>query len=876
MTSRLSLFRRGVVAAGLVAGCLLANAGVAFATTTFQTVSGSPFAVGSYAREVAWNPAGTMLAESSQLGWIYTYSVSAGGAVTPLSSLQVGSGSSNPSPQAIAWSPSGNYVAVGNQGSVNNGVPGSVSMFSVSAGGVLTQVPGSPFATGGYSDESVAFSADGSKVAAAQASSNAVAVFTVGAGGVLTAAPGSPFPTGAGPYSVAFGPTGVLAVGDESGSAVSMFTVASNGVPTAVTGSPFSTGANTYPASVAFSPYGGLLATANNANSTLGIFSVSASGALTQVSGSPYAVGSSPYAVAFSPSGGLVATINNQGYNVSAFSVAADGTLTPTQGSPYAIGASGSNPTWLTFGNANGLLAVADNIANKVSMFQITPGPANSTLPSISGTSAVGQTLSASTGTWTNNPTSYLYQWQDCDSLGDNCVPITGATSSTYIVTGSDLGATINVIVTALNPDAVGNASAPQTSQVTPPAPINTTAPSVSGTTTQGNTLSATTGTWDDPSATLTYQWEDCDSSGETCTPIAGATASTYTLTASDVGYMIRVIVTATDAGSPGSAASPSIGPATGSASTTAPTPVASPTPSPSPEPTPATSTGVSVSQQDLDAGLTVNDQSQVEIGLECPQTATGCDADGTLAIQNTDTLAAGESRAAAAAERVLARFAGVRIASGKTRLLAVQLDPATVRDLQRRNVRRVLVTLTVDDHLSGGTPVQTVEHVWLKIPAALQLCHAPTGSLIGSQLGPLALGETQAAAHQELPHYNKTHNGFDNFCLDGGWGIRVAYGTPTRSGRSSSLNGKVVLALTANDHYTLDGIKPHTPVAAAARVLLGSHVTLGQNDWYFVPAGSVTGVLKVRDGVIQEVGIAVRSLTVTPKAQRRFLRSLG
>jgi len=38
--------------------------------------------------------------------------------------------------------------------------------------------------------------------------------------------------------------------------------------------------------------------------------------------------------------------------------------------------------------------------------------PVNSVLPVISGTAQTGSTLTASTGTWTNSPTGYTYQWQ--------------------------------------------------------------------------------------------------------------------------------------------------------------------------------------------------------------------------------------------------------------------------------------------------------------------------------------------------------------------------------------------------------------------------------------------------------------------------------
>ena len=46
-----------------------------------------------------------------------------------------------------------------------------------------------------------------------------------------------------------------------------------------------------------------------------------------------------------------------------------------------------------------------------------------------------------------------------------------------------------------------------------------------------------------------TYEREDCDSSGQSCPPIGGATGQTYTLTAADVGDTIRVQEVASNAG---------------------------------------------------------------------------------------------------------------------------------------------------------------------------------------------------------------------------------------------------------------------------------------------------------------------------------------
>jgi len=76
------------------------------------------------------------------------------------------------------------------------------------------------------------------------------------------------------------------------------------------------------------------------------------------------------------------------------------------------------------------------------------------------------------------------------------------------------------------------------------PEPISTVAPTLSGTQTEGQTLTSTTGTWDSQSngtVTYSYQWtRSNDGSGAGEANIGGATSSTYTLVTADVGKFIR------------------------------------------------------------------------------------------------------------------------------------------------------------------------------------------------------------------------------------------------------------------------------------------------------------------------------------------------
>jgi hypothetical protein len=98
---------------------------------------------------------------------------------------------------------------------------------------------------------------------------------------------------------------------------------------------------------------------------------------------------------------------------------------------------------------------------------QANYAPTNTAAPTISGSAQVGQTLTAATGTWNSSTTpTYAYQWQRCDTAGNNCAAISGATSQTYKVTSDDVNHTLRVVVTASNPSGSGSATSAQTGVV--------------------------------------------------------------------------------------------------------------------------------------------------------------------------------------------------------------------------------------------------------------------------------------------------------------------------------------------------------------------------------------------------------------------------
>jgi hypothetical protein len=106
---------------------------------------------------------------------------------------------------------------------------------------------------------------------------------------------------------------------------------------------------------------------------------------------------------------------------------------------------------------AQAFTLVADTISAQAGSMVFPP--ANTALPTVSGTAQVGQTLRVSSGGWAGSqPLSYAYQWQRCDSGGAGCGPIAGATGSSYLVASGDAGNTLRVAATASN--SAGSATA--------------------------------------------------------------------------------------------------------------------------------------------------------------------------------------------------------------------------------------------------------------------------------------------------------------------------------------------------------------------------------------------------------------------------------
>jgi fibronectin type 3 domain-containing protein len=128
----------------------------------------------------------------------------------------------------------------------------------------------------------------------------------------------------------------------------------------------------------------------------------------------------------------------------------------------------------------------------------------------------------------------------------------------------------------SLNSREAGTSIAPQlvVETTTDVRPSNTSPPTINGTATDGQTLTAQPGTWSGtPPISFAYQWRRCDAAGANCVNIAGAAAATYTLVSADVGSTLRVVVTASnDLASSATSAATAVVAAVGPANTAPPT----------------------------------------------------------------------------------------------------------------------------------------------------------------------------------------------------------------------------------------------------------------------------------------------------------------
>jgi hypothetical protein len=273
--------------------------------------------------------------------------------------------------------------------------------------------------------------------------------------------------------------------------------------------------------SLATGPAGGLLSapTYENRGRPLIVGSPVVGATLTASNGH-WSTPATGFAYQWSAGGAAIAGATQQTFVPTAAELGKAITITVT------ASASGATATGTSLATA----AVTGDSINNVSVPSIA----------VSGAPKVGDVLSADPGTWSVTGTSYAYQW-----LADGAA-ISGATTSSFTPTDAQVGKRLSVRVTATRSGyAQGQAESASTAPVEAAVPgiTVTNGPTLVGQPRIGKILLARAGTFTPSDATVTYQWLRAGS------PIAGATASKFALTMSDLGKTITVRATYARAG---------------------------------------------------------------------------------------------------------------------------------------------------------------------------------------------------------------------------------------------------------------------------------------------------------------------------------------
>lgn len=214
------------------------------------------------------------------------------------------------------------------------------------------------------------------------------------------------------------------------------------------------------------------------------------------------------------------------------------------------------DPTRPVSGRTYGYLASTRFSATSTTPTPPTPpvatAPVNTVKPAISGTAVVGQTLTATTGTWTGAaPITYALQWMRCTAASvTTCAVVAGATKTTLVTTTNDQNRQLRMRVTAKN--AKGTVvvySEPVVVAPKPAAPsgppIPKSTPTISGTVAAGATLTANPGTWNGAlPMTFTYYWASCAPGSNVCY-FTGATGQTFTPSSAPAGTRFVFVVVA-------------------------------------------------------------------------------------------------------------------------------------------------------------------------------------------------------------------------------------------------------------------------------------------------------------------------------------------
>jgi YVTN family beta-propeller protein len=326
------------------------------------TLTGSSAATGASPTALALTPAFDAIfvangQGSGQPGTISSYSTGSSGGSPKATGNSVNAGIN---PTHLAIDAAGKFLFVANEGIFSDPTSGTISVFAIS-GTSLSEVTGSPFqvaplnsTTTGVGPGWLAVTPDGKYLYVANRFANTVSAFSISSSGVLTEVGGSPYTVGTAPAGLAITPDGgFLYVANSSSNNLSAFAICNqvvlncpnpslgpDGTLTAISGSPIAV--TVEPVAIAVTPDDKYLYVVNHTSSQISEFSISSgSGGLTALSSAAISTGTNPVSIALRAGTTVTSTSTSINY-------------------VYIANETGGTISVFSYDTANGVLGVAE------------------------------------------------------------------------------------------------------------------------------------------------------------------------------------------------------------------------------------------------------------------------------------------------------------------------------------------------------------------------------------------------------------------------------------------------------------------------------------------------------------------------------------
>jgi DNA-binding beta-propeller fold protein YncE len=287
--------------------------------------------------ETGPEPAGMAISPNGQFlfvanrggkGSVSAFTIAAGGALTQDECTKKKDCKTGSEPAGMATSPNGQFLYIANEGSNN------VSVYSIGAEGKLAKVNCEASCMTGEKPFAIAVATNSQFLYTTNLESNTVSAFKIGERGGLSPIECAGCQTGDAPTGIAVSPNGqFLYVANRSSNTISPFRIEATGALSPIECVEEHCKTESEPTGIAISPAGEFLYATNAESNTVSTFQIGTEGQLSRVecTTGTCETGSDPVGVAVSPNGQFLYTANVESSTISPFSIGLSGIPSPLE-----------------------------------------------------------------------------------------------------------------------------------------------------------------------------------------------------------------------------------------------------------------------------------------------------------------------------------------------------------------------------------------------------------------------------------------------------------------------------------------------------------------------------------------------------------------